>query len=165
QGVRYEWFIRDYLSKKARNGLGSATLSDRQDTRHRLRYELGTTWMETFLRVRQEWYLHDSNDARNDFYDAGDYKVSAFVHRPLTKRLSLNVSYSFERKNYKHRPVVGIRPEARYDDTHTWTVAGAYEFNRAWSLNPSVSRRSLNSNEPTGEYVDTTISANLTARF
>ena len=163
--IRYEWLVRDYISKKARDGAGAETLEDRVDTRHRLRYELGTTWEETLLRVRQEWYLHDSNDARHDFYDSQDYKITASVNRQLTKKLSFNASYSFERKNYAHRPVSGITPEARYDDTHTWTMAGNYDFNKTWSFSPSFSYKFLDSNDPTGEYVNTTISGTLSARF
>ena len=163
--ARYEWFIRDYISKKARDGASVETLSNRVDTRHRLRYEVGTTWKEALLKVKQEWYLHDSNDARNDFYDAQDYKVTASVNRPITEKLSLNGSYSFERKNYEHRPVNGITAEARYDDTQTWTIEGVYDFTKTWSVNPKFSYKFLDSNEPTGEYVDATTSATLTARF
>ena len=163
--VRYEWFIRDYISKKARDGASAETLSNRVDTRHRLRYEIGTTWEEILLKLRQDWYWHDSNDARNDFYDAQDYKVTFSANRQMTKKLSMNASYSFERKNYEHRPVSGITGEARYDDTQTWTVSGAYDFDKTWSFDPSFSYKFLDSNEPTGEYVDTTISGTLTARF
>ncbi len=164
--VRYEWFIRDYLSKKARDGNSAETLSNRVDARHRFRYELGTTWKEALLKIKQEWYLHDSNDARVDFYDAQDYKVTASVNRPLTKKLSLNGSYAFERKNYEHRTVTGnVTAEARYDDTQTWTLGGSYEIDKMWSLNPNFSYKFLSSNEPTGEYIETIGSATLTARF
>lgn len=163
--IRYEWFLRDYISKMARDGASAETLSARVDTRHRLRYELGTTWNGTLYKVKQEWYFHDSNDARNDFYDAQDYKLTASVNRSLTKKLSANASYAIERKNYAHRPVSGITGEDRYDDTHTWTLAGTYDFNKSWSFNPSFTYKFLDSNEPTGEYIDTTISGTLTARF
>ena len=163
--ARYEWFVRRYKSKRARDGAGAETLSNREDTRHRLRYELGTTWLDALLKVKQEWYFHDSNDARQDFYDAQDYKVTASVNRPLTEKLSTNASYSFERKNYKHRQVGGITAEARYDDTQTWTISGTYDFNKTWSLNPSFSYKFLGSNDPTGEYFDATTSVTLTARF
>lgn len=163
--IRYEWFYRYYISKKARDGRGAEMLDAREDNRHRFRYELGTTWEKTLLKVRQEWYFHGSNDERNDFYDAEDYKLTASLNRPLTKKLSMNASYSFERKNYSKRPVSGINSEARYDDTQTWTLAGAYEFDKTWSFGPSFSYKFLDSNEPTGEFVDTTISGTLTARF
>ena len=163
--IRYEWFIRDYISKKARTGTGTETETNREDTRHQLSYEVGTTWKKALMKVRQEWYFHDSNDARQDSYDAQDYKVTASVNRPLTPKLSANASYSFERKNYKHRQVSGITAEARYDDTQTWTIAGSYEFDKTWSLNPSFSYKFLNSNASTGEYDDATVSVAFTARF
>jgi len=162
---RYEWFKRDYLSKKARDGGGAETLADRRDLRNRIRYELGTTWKEALLKVKQEWYFHDSNDARQDFYDAQDYKVTASVNRPITEKLSVNASYAFERKNYSHRQVSGITAESRYDDTQTWTFQGTYDLDKTWSLNPSFSYKFLNSNDPSGEYVDATTSFTLTARF
>lgn len=163
--VRYEWFLRDYISKKARDGASAETLSDRQDTRHRVRYEFGTTWKGALYKVKQEFYWHDSNDARTDFYDAEDYKVTLSWNRQLTKKFSVTPSYSFERKNYSHRTVSGITAESRYDDTHTWTLGGAYDLNETWSVNPNLSYKWLNSNDPTGEYIDLTVSGTLTARF
>jgi hypothetical protein len=163
---RYEWFIRDYITKKARDGASAETFSNRVDARHRVRYEVGTTWGKTLFKVKQELYWHDSNDARNDFYDAQDYKLTASANQPLTKKLSANASYAFERKNYEHRPVTGdVTTEARYDDTQTWTLQGTYDFDKTWSLSPKFEYKFLDSNEPTGEYVDTTISGTLTARF
>lgn len=165
QLAKYEWFIRGYNSKKARDGASAETLTPREDTRHRLRYEVGTTQWKTLIKAKNEWYLHDSNDARQDFYDAQDYKITGSVNRPLTEKLSANASYSFERKNYSHRQVTGITAESRYDSTQTWTLAGTYDFNDTWSFNPSLSYKFLDSNDPTGEYFDTTISGTLTARF
>ena len=164
--ARYEWFVRRYISKKARDGAGAEKNHvARQDTRHRLRYEFGTTWKDALMKVKQEWYFHDSNDERQDFYDAEDYKVTASVNRQMTTKLSLNASYSFERKNYKHRQVSGITAEARYDDTQTWKIQGTYDIEKMWSVNPSFEYKFLGSNDPTGEYVDTTINCTLTARF
>ncbi|MBI3615136.1 MAG: outer membrane beta-barrel protein [Candidatus Omnitrophica bacterium] len=163
--VRYEWFVRHYISKRARDGAGLDTLTPREDTRHRFRYELGTTWKEALLKVKQEWYFHDSNDARQDFYDAQDYKLTASVNRPITKKLSANASYSYELKNYLHRQVSGITAESRYDDTQIWTISGTYDFNKTWSIGSSFSHTSLNSNDPTGDYVDWTATTSLTAHF
>ncbi|MCM8794379.1 MAG: hypothetical protein NC819_01030 [Candidatus Omnitrophica bacterium] len=162
---QYGWFIRDYLSTRARSGQGQATLSSRQDTRHTFRHEIGTLWRDTLFQARQEWYLNDSNDARRDFYDAQDYKVTALVSRPFLPKWTLNASFSFERKNYRKRRVGGISAEARYDDIKTWIVSGRYGINKTWSVVPTFSYRSLDSNEPTGEYVDVIHSISVTARF
>ena len=166
QSARYLWFLRHYVSAKARNGLGTGTRSPREDTRNTLRYEVGTDWLKTSLKARGEWYLNDSNDARQDFYDAEDYKLTGFVSRPLTEKLSLSASYTFERKSYLHRQVIGVqRPRARYDDIQTYSVFAIYDINKTWSLNPRFSYTHLNSNEPTGEYFDYTVSGVVTAKF
>ena len=164
--IRYQWFLRHYLSASARDGLGKATLSHREDTRDTLRYELGTTWKDTLFKARYEWYLNDSNDARNDFYDAQDNRVTLSISRPLTEKLSALASYSHELRHYAHRPVSGIAPKkVRYDEIHTWGISGSYDFNRTWSLNPSFTYTRNNSNDPTAEYFDWTVSTALTARF
>lgn len=163
--IQGEYFYRYYLSKMARNGAGVDTEVHRQDYRYRGRYEIGTTWKEALFKVRQEYYLHDSNDQRNDFYDAEDYKITASINRPITKKLSANLSYAWDHKQYRHRPVSGIKAEARYDNTQTYTASGTYDFNETWSLNPSFSYSRLNSNDPSGEYFDWTATTTLTARF
>lgn len=163
--IRGEWELRSYGSRKAREADGSNSLSHREDTRYRLRYEAGWTSKQTLLRVRQEWYENDSNDARNDFYDAQDYKVTASAGREFNDKLSLNASYSFERRNYGERPVTGITREARYDDTHLWSLSGDWQVTRSWSLNTAFSYRSLDSNDPAAEYLNVTYSAGLTGQF
>ncbi len=164
--IRYSWFLRHYTSARARDGLGRATLSLREDTRDAFRYELGTTWKDTLLKGRYDYYLNDSNDARNDFYDAQDNKFTLSISRPLTKKLSALASFSHELKHYAHRPVGGIAPKkVRYDEIYTWNISGSYDFNPTWSLNPAFMYTRNNSNDPTGEYYDWTASVALTAHF
>lgn len=107
--VQYEWFTREYPSKKARDGAGNNTLTNRTDTRHRIRYKVGTTLKKTLLSVENEFYWHDSNDARNDFYDAQERKVT------------------------------GISAEARYDDKYTLSSSVSYDLNDTWKLSYNFS--------------------------
>jgi len=166
QSVRYQWFVRHYLSARARDGAGKATRSYREDHRDGVRYELGTTWHDTLVKARYDWYLNDSNDARNDFYDAQDNKATLSISKSLTRKFSVLASYAHELKHYAHRPVTGITPKkVRYDEIHTWALAGNYDFNPTWSLSPSFSYSRNNSNDPTGEYYDWAISTALTAHF
>ncbi len=161
----YEYSLRHYLSKRARNGLGVNTRTHREDMRHKGRYEIGTVWKNTLFKGRGEYYLNDSNDARNDFYDAEDWKLIGSITRRITDKFSVYASYTFERKNYRHRKVVGVRAEARYDDEQTYALSGTYDFNKNWSLTPSFSYTRLNSNEPTGEYFDWTAKAMVARKF
>ncbi len=163
--ARLDWRIRKYGSQKAKSGSGAETLDNRVDTRPRARYEIGGVWKQTAAKVRQEWYWNDSNNTRNDFYDAEDYKVTASLRRKFTDRLWADAAYSFERRNYRKRPVTGITSEARYDDTHVWVLSGTYKINETWRVGSSFSYRFLDSNDPTGEYVDATVTGSVSARL
>jgi hypothetical protein len=163
--VRYEWFLRDYLSTRARSGTGQATFSSRQDERHLLRYELGTAWKQLLLRARYEWYINDSNDARRDFYDTQDHRLVASASYPLLRKLMLNASYAFERRDYNSRRIGRAEPEFRYDDLQSWTLSATYTVNETWSITPFFSYRENNSNEPLGEYTNNVSSVSATARF
>ena len=163
--VQYEYFIRDYTSKKARDGAGNDTLSHRVDTRHRLRYKVGTTVRKALLSWENEFYWHDSNDARNDFYDAQVWKTTGSASGNLTKKLYLSGSFAFERKNYTTRKVSGINAEARYDDKYTLSSSASYDLNNTWKLAYAFSFDHLASNEPTGEYDNAKHLFTVTARF
>ena len=163
--ARLDWQIRKYGSQKTKSGSGAETLDGRVDTRPRVRYELGGAWKQTVAKVRQEWYWSDSNDARNDFYDAEDYKVTASLRQKFNERLSADASYSFERRNYRKRPVSGVTSEARADVIHVWALSGTCKINETWQVGSSFSYRFLDSNDPAGEYVAVTVSGSASARF
>jgi len=164
--VRFDSSLRRYIAAHARDDAGNSKPAHRRDVRPRIRYEVGTTWRDTFLKVRHEWYWNNSNDQQQDFYDARDYKVTALVSRPITQRFSIEASYSYELKNYLHRAVSQVSPDrARHDDVDTWTLTGLYELNPTWSVSPSFTHTRNNSNEPTGEYVDWSTELTLTAHF
>ena len=163
--IQYEWFVRDYTNKKARDGAGNNTLSHRVDTRHRLRYKVGATVQKALLSVENEFYWHDSNDARNDFYDAQDWKITGSASRNVTKKLYLSGSFAFERKNYTARKVSGINAEARYDDKYTLSSGASYDLNDDWKLSYDFTFDHLASNDPTGEYDNAKHAFKLTANF
>ncbi len=167
QGARYEWLYRYYPSKKAQDGItGTDTRFNRQDTRHRLRYELGTTWLDTLIKVRNDWIFHDSNDQNQDQYDSTSYRVNAALYRPITQKLSANFNYSYELKRLRHKPVGNVTPDrSRHDEIESWTLAGIYDLNNTWSVSPSYTYSHLNSTDPLYEYFDWTAQVSVTARF
>ena len=162
---QYEWFLRGYLGKRARDGGGADTLDRREDARHRVRYTVGATLKRTLFSVENDWYLNDSNDFQTDFHDSQTHKVTASVNHPFTDKFSTNASYSLERKNYEHRVVTGITAEARYDETHTMTLQGTYQLTPKWSVSPKFTYKTLDSNQSSGEYADATGSLTVSASF
>lgn len=162
---QYEWFVRDYSRKNARDGAGAETLSNRVDNRNRIRYKVGTTVKKALLSVENEYYWHDSNDARNDFYDTEVWKINNSISGSVTKKLYLSGSFAFERKNYAERDVTGINPEARYDDKYTLTSGASYDLSDSWKISYDLSFDHLGSNEPTGEYDNAKHAFKVTAKF
>jgi len=162
---QYEWLARDYIDKPARTGTGANTLTRRNDQRHRLRYEIGTVIKKALVSLRGDWYLHNSNDERNDFYDSEQFKITGIIRGKATDKLYLSGRYSYQRENYQHRPVAGINSEARYNDTHVLSGSMTYSFHENLSATYRLSYKFLDSNEPTGEYNDTTTSLAVTTKF
>lgn len=163
--VQYEYFVRDYATKNARNGAGSETLSNRVDRRNRLRYKVGGTVRKALLSVENDLYRNDSNDARQDFYDYDVWKITNSISGNATKKLYLSGTFAFERKNYRERKVTGINAEARYDDKYTLSSSATYDLNKTWRLAYGLTFDHLGSNEPTGEYDNAKHSLTLTAKF
>jgi len=163
--VQYEWFVRNYVTKNARDGAGSETLSNRVDTRDRFRYKVGTTVKKALCSVENDFYWHDSNDARNDFYDAAVWKITGSASGNVTSKLYVSGSFAFERKNYKERPVTGLVAPARYDDKYSLSSSASYDVNKTWKAAYAFSFDHLGSNEPTGEFDNAKHALTVTARF
>ncbi|HAM40707.1 MAG: hypothetical protein A3B73_00940 [Omnitrophica WOR_2 bacterium RIFCSPHIGHO2_02_FULL_63_39] len=163
--VQYEWFGRDYVHKKARDGGGADTATYRKDARYRARYKVGTTVKKALLSVENDFYNNDSNDNRNNYYDYHVWKITSSLSGSATKKLYLSGSFAFERKNYDVRPVSGITSEARYDDKYTMSTSASYDLNDTWRLAAGLTFDHLGSNEPTGEYDNMKESFTVTAKF
>ena len=162
---QYEWSGRDYTHKKARDGAGNDTPTYRKDARYRLRYKVGTTIKKALLSVENEFYLNDSNDNRNNYYDYQVWKISSSISGNVTPKLYLSGGFNFERKNYDVRPVGGITAEARYDGKYTLTGNASYDLNDTWRFAYGLTFDHLGSNEPTGEYDNTKHAFTVTAKF
>lgn len=163
--LQYEYFVRDYVTRNARDGAGSETLSDRVDRRNRVRYKAGGSVKKALLSVENEFYRNDSNDGRQDFYDYDVWKITSSLSGSATKKLYLSSSFAFERKNYRERKVNQITAEARYDDKYTMTTGASYDLNKMWKIAYDVSFDHLDSNETTGEFDNAKHALKVTARF
>lgn len=163
--LQYEYFVRDYATKNARNGAGSETINNRADRRHRLRYKVGGTVKKALLSVENDLYRNDSNDARQDFYDYDVWKITNSLSGQATKKLYLSGAFAFERKNYRTRKVNQITAEARYDDKYTMTSGASYDLNKTWRVAYDFSFDHLASNETTGEFDNAKHALKVTARF
>lgn len=151
----FQYFFRPYETREARGGFSQKTFTEREDDRHTATYEVGTVFGKGgFVRIKNEWYKHSSNDAFQDYYDYQVYKMRASVFGPISEQWSLNGSISYEGKHYKDRNVPNSNVAER-DDTYTWTVGTTYQMTRSQSLAYTWTYKELLSNDPRQEYVNT----------
>jgi len=105
----YIFQYRDFSKAKARLADGSAGPDGRNDTTHRLDYEIGVHLMpELLLRVHNQYGRNDSNDQFLDFYDYSFYQVTPSVTWEISKPLLAIVGVQFQRNNYDDRAIRGM---------------------------------------------------------
>lgn len=165
QQVQYEWFDRNYVHKRARDGASNATLTRRIDMRNRLRYKVGGTVKKALLTVENEYYWNESNDARDDFYDYQVWKMTTSASGNITEKLYASLSYAYEQKNYSAHHVSGIDAEARYDSKYTLSSSLSYDLNNTWKVGYDFTYDHLGSNDPTGEFDNAKHAMKVTAHF
>lgn len=159
-GWSYE--ARWYDSRKTRDGAGNALDTRRADDRHRAFYEIGGIRGGTFLRVRQDVYIHSSNEAFQETYDSQVYGVNVFASTKLAERLQLTGSAGFQRKNYHRRPAVDT---ASYDDTYLYTTGLSFQLTPQLSAGYQFTRMKLDSNTPAHEYTNSVNALSLDLQF
>ena len=162
---QYEWFDRHYTHKRARDSGGNNTLTRRDDVRNRLRYKVGATVKQTLLTMENEYYWHDSNDNRDDFYDYQVWKITGSASGNVTKKLYASGSFAYEQKNYSSHKVSGIDAEARYDGKYSISTSLSYDLNDTWKLGYDYTFDHLASNDPTGEFDNAKHAFKVTAHF
>ena len=105
----YIFQSRDFTKAKARLANDSPGPDGRNDTTHRLDYEIGVHPVPQFLlRVHNQYGRNDSNDQFLDFYDYSFYQVTPSVTWEVSKPLLAIVGVKFQRNNYDDRAVRGM---------------------------------------------------------
>ncbi len=105
----YIFQYRNFTKAKARLTDGSPGPDGRNDTTHRLDYEIGVHLMPQLLfSVHNQYGRNDSNDQFLDFYDYSFYQVTPSVTWEVSKPLLAVVGVQFQRNNYDNRAVRGM---------------------------------------------------------
>ncbi len=105
----YIFQYRDFTKAEARLSDGSSGPDGRNDTTHRLDYEIGVHPVpQLLLRVHNQYGRNDSNDQFLDFYDYSFYQVTPSVTWEVSKPLLVIVGVQFQRNNYDDRAIRGM---------------------------------------------------------
>jgi hypothetical protein len=162
----WTYLYKQYKDKLTRDGAGTRIPTKyRKDQRHTGIYEMGGRLGEgTTLKLKQEFYFNDSNDAFQDYYDAQDYKAKLSGSHAWTERWSSSGGFTYELKRYERRNVTA-RGVAEQDYTKTYEVGTTYKLSPRVDLTYTWKYKKQDSNDPGQSYQDITNSLALTALF
>ncbi|GEM_PF-1213542 len=158
--------VRDYEDRKKRDGGGHLIDEERQDTRPGLDTELRfKPDKKTLLKAGYLYYVNDSNDLFNDYYDYSAHQVFFSVSKKLLPRLSLFYKFSIEDRAYDERPVAGV-PGLVQDDENLANLLGlTYQWRSDLALTANFSYREKLSNANALEYSGVITSLGLRYSF
>ncbi|MBI4335343.1 MAG: hypothetical protein HY589_01665 [Candidatus Omnitrophica bacterium] len=166
QKLSYEFMIREYTDKKAQGASGVNKDSDRRDIRSTLAHELtGMFFRDFFIKVKNEYFVNDSNDQNTDYYDYWSYRVSASVIMPVIGKLYGLAGAGYQRRDYSTRPLVNDRTKTEKDDSYDIFSSLIYDITAKTSLSLNYVYKQSESNEPSQEYSGSTLFAGLHYAF
>jgi hypothetical protein len=163
----YNYLDRTFVKRKIRNGGFQLLRKRRKDCRHMSICEIGYFFPKTFLRLKNEYYLNDSNDQYVDYYDYWADMVSLSAVHMFNQRLSGFLSIGHQWKGYKQRTT--YLPLLTFTTQEDRLLIGyaclSYDLGEGLSLNIDYSYRENNSNDPEHKYSGSIASGSLTFGF
>ena len=163
--VVYRLLFRDYLKRKAR--LGNFDLSEdlRADKRNVFEYEFGIyPTNKTKIRIVSQYYVNDSNDQYQDYYDYLNYRIGGSIIQFLTKRLYSIAGFYYQMRNYDSRRV-SDRDAIEQDNLYLVTTSFLYDITKSTTAFVNYSHSENHTNEPLEKYSNSLYSAGLYYSF
>ncbi len=150
----YDFEIRRYPERKAEDGSRAKKAAARQDIRNGLAYELaGLGIKDIFLKIKNRYYVNDSNDQYMDYYDYWAYRLDISTVVPLFRdRLFALIGAGYQRTDYKTRHLVSDTGRRQKDNLYNISSSLLFDITKRLSASLNYSYRQNESNEPSEKY-------------
>ncbi|GEM_PF-5574223 len=157
-----------YENKRQRlrmNVAGTATNVNQDINRMDWRHEAGfeetvRKWGWTF-KMSNEFYRNWSNDhALGEPFDKWFYKMKYTVSRNITKKLTADVSYAYDRTIFLKKNVTG-KNEDQIDNANEFSGTLTYKLNKRWKIKSKFKYKGKGSNNDSLEYENYTAQTGL----
>lgn len=167
QKIAYDFQLKGYPDRKATDGAGLPKESDRIDIRNGVTHELsGSFFNDVFLRLKNQYYVNDSNDQFMDFYDYRSYRANLTAIMPLlTKKLYGLLTVGYQRRDYNNRQLVNDNSKTEADDTYNAGSSLIFDITKTISVSLNYDYIQNESNEPSEEYSGSTMSCGFHYAF
>jgi len=162
---QYEYFYKNYSDRKAFNGWGGLSDSDRIDNRNTVDYSVGKYMKNSMVKVFGEYYLNSSNDSYLDYYDYESVKLGSSAIYLLTDKLSAYASFYEQFRHYSGRTIPDDATVKENDRGWVTTAALYYDITKSATLGLNYSYRQNKSNNPSQKYSGSITSLGLYYRF
>lgn len=147
----YRLSFQNFLERKYR--LGNANLSSkvRADSRHTFEHELGLYIFDSLVKVTNQFYINESNDQYQDYYDYNSYRLGGSLIHIFTEKFYSIASFYWQKKYYDDR-LSSQDSSHEKDDVYMVNTSIFYDVTPQFSLSVNYSYRESQSNEPLQKY-------------
>ncbi|HOX10100.1 MAG TPA: hypothetical protein PLV09_02510 [Candidatus Omnitrophota bacterium] len=162
---QYEYFYKNYSDRKAFNGWGGLSDSDRADHRNTFDYSVGLYMQKSMVKVFGEYFLNSSNDSFLDYYDYESIKLGSSAIYLLTDKLSAYASFYKQFRHYSGRTIPD--DDTAKEKDRGWVAAASlyYDITKSATLGLNYSYRQNKSNNPSQKYSGSLTSMGFYYRF
>lgn len=162
--LNFEYSVKEYDAKKARNPSGVKQEFVRQDERYALEAGLSRNIGRYIITLEGKASRNSSNDLLQDLNDYYAFESSLTIAGLFLEdnRLYIAFTPNFERKNYKERQAIFM---AEYDDRYNYRLSMYYTLTKNYTLSYRFDYWSLDSNNPLSEYKNIINQIGISARF
>lgn len=161
----YRLLIKNYTDRNIQ--LADKTVDDqlRFDVRNTFEYELGVyIGSKTKFRVFDQFYINNSNEEYQNYYDYLNNKVGCSLVRSLTKKLCSVTTFYYQFRRYYDRYISDGNTREK-DDYYMVSTSLLYDLAKDVSVFFNYSHIENHSNEPTEKYADSTFESGLYYSF
>lgn len=133
----------------------------REDTRQEAGFEETVRkWGWTF-KMSNEFYRNWSNDhALGEPFDKWFYKMKHTLSRNITKKLSADVTYAYDRTIFLEKNVTG-KNEDQIDNANEFSTQLTYKLSKRWKIKSKMKFKTKSSNADSLEYENYTFQTGL----
>lgn len=161
----YEYVPRWYPDRKTFNSRGFMTSDDREDKRHRIKYNIGFFSYRFFFRLSNELRRNDSNDMFQDYYDYWMYRLRPSLMIFITDRFYSDFTLIYKFTAYDERRSTEDINRKQKDNTYLFNASLFYDINNNVTLGVTYSYSENDSNDPYQEYSGSIITGGLYYSF
>ena len=162
QELGYVNIARWYPHRKTYIPSGQQGGEDRMDTRNIIKYTVGSfVFGRTLLKMAHEFYINDSNDGFQEYYDYGVYKFKPSATFFFTEDLYLNSSFTYKFRDYKDRRSTENIQSVIHENTTVYNTSLYYDITDNLTFGVTYSYRENYPSDPFYKYSGSLISSGL----